>query len=82
MYRGADSGSRTRDKRLETSYVTTTPYPHDVMFSPRSLSSLSESVVQSQIKHEAVVVAELLLAPQPKKRWHIAALAKAPTFWK
>ena len=64
MYRGADSGSRTRDKRLETSYVTTTPYPHDVMFSPRSLSSLSESVVQSQIKHEAVVVvvAELRLA--------------------
>jgi len=33
-----------------------------VMFSPRSLSSLSESVVQSQIKHEAVVVAELRLA--------------------
>ena len=51
-HRGADSGSRTRDKRLETSYVTTTPYPHDVMFMPRSLSSLSESVVHSQIKFE------------------------------
>ncbi len=49
MHQGADSGSRTRDKRLETSYVTTTPYPHDVNICPRRLSSLSESVFQLPI---------------------------------
>ena len=49
-HQGADSGSRTRDKRLETSYVTTTPYPHDVNNCPRSLSSLSESVYQLPIQ--------------------------------
>ena len=49
MHQGADSGSRTRDKRLETSYVTTTPYPHDVNICPSNLSSLSESVFQLPI---------------------------------
>ena len=49
-HQGADSGSRTRDKRLETSYVATTPYPLDVLFLPSSLSSLSESVFQLPIQ--------------------------------
>ena len=59
MHQGADSGSRTRDKRLETSYVTTTPYPHDVIICPRSLSSLSESVFQLPICEKAEQRVEL-----------------------
>ena len=59
MHQGADSGSRTRDKRLETSYVTTTPYPHDVNICPSNLSSLSESVFQLPISEKAEQRVEL-----------------------